>query len=363
MSDVLLNPGPVNVSDRVRAALVRGDVCHREPEVAATLAETRELLLDLFDPGHAFDAVFFTGSGTAAVEAVVSSTPAAGAKLLVIENGVYGERMTTMAERHGIETARLTSAWHERPDLERLDAMLRADRAIDTVALVHNETTTGLLNPVREVGEIVRRHDRVFLLDTVSGLAGETAELEDWGVDVAASTANKCIGGFPGISFAMVGHRVLESLRERGPARSLYLDLAFNHAAQAGGCGAFTPAVQILWALEAALAELADEGVAARIARFGRATALVREAAARLGLFLYLEPDLCSNTISSFRLPADVDYSELHARLKNRGFVIYAGQGPLAGEIFRVATMGSVSFTDYERFTGALAEVLGELRS
>jgi len=361
--EILLNPGPVNVSERVRAALGRGDVCHREPEVADALARTRELLLDVFDPGGEFDAVFFTGSGTAAVEAAVSSTPARGAKLLVVDNGVYGERIATMAARHAIETVRLTCAWTERPDLARIDAALGADPAIDTVALVHNETTTGLLNPVREVGEVVRRHGRVFLLDTVSGLGGENLDLDAWDVDLAASTANKCIGGIPGVSFVLVRKRTLERLRQQSSARSLYLDLAYNRHAQQGACGAFTPAVQVLWALEEALAELAEETVETRIERFGRATALVREAAARLGLGLYLAPELCSNTISSFRLPAGVSYTRLHDLLKTRGFVIYAGQGPLAGEIFRVATMGRVSLADYQRFTEVLREVLEEVRS
>jgi 2-aminoethylphosphonate-pyruvate transaminase len=357
MKQILLNPGPVNVSEKVRAALARGDACHREPEVAECLARTRACLLGLFDPRSRFDAVFFTGSGTAAVEAAVIAAPRAGRKLLVVANGVYGDRMDRIARAHGIATVRLESEWERPLDLERVE-QAAADPEVDVIALVHHETTTGLLNPVAAVGAAARRNSKLFILDTVSGLGGEDLDLDGCGVDLAAGTANKCLGGIPGISFVLVRKDALRRLGEV-PPRSLYLNVLANLEAQQGSCGAFTPAVQVLWALEAALAELTEEGVNARMARFRRMSTLLREGIPPLGFQRLLAPALLSNTITSFRLPRGIGYPELHDGLKRRGFVIYAGQGPLAGRIFRVATMGRVEEEDYRRFLQALAEVVG----
>ncbi|MEW6777027.1 MAG: aminotransferase class V-fold PLP-dependent enzyme, partial [Bdellovibrionota bacterium] len=358
MKHILLNPGPVNVSERVRSALLRGDACHREPEIAGLVASCRNLLLKLFDPTNEFDAVFFTGSGTAAVEAAIASTPHAGSQMLVVDNGVYGDRIAQIAQVHDIEIHRLKRHWDEWPDVKEIDRILSLDKAIDTVALVHHETTTGLLNPVREVGEVVRRHGRKFVLDAVSSLGGEELDLAGWGVDVAASTANKCVCGIPGISFVLVRKTTLDDIR-RSPKRSLYLNIPFNRDAQERECGAFTPAIQVLWALEEALKEFLEETVRGRITRYKKASGLIRRRAAEMGLGLYLKDEgRLSNTITSFHLPEGKNYAHLHDELKRRGFIIYAGQGPLAGKIFRVANMGQVAESDYVRFLDELGGLL-----
>lgn len=358
MNEILLNPGPVNVSERVRAALAKGDACHREEEVAESLAGTRRVLLQLFDPHEAFEAVFFTGSGTAALEAAVIAAPGKGGKLCVVENGVYGERISKIARANGIEVAALKGEWTKRPDLGALEKLLTSDPAVDSVAMVHHETTTGLLNPVREVGALAKTHGKRFVLDTVSGLGGEEIDLDLWGVDFAASTANKCLCGLPGISFVLARKAALEQTREN-PVRSLYLDVRGNLEAQRNSCGAFTPAVQVLWALEEALHELAEETIEMRIARFRKVAGRLREGITALGLNLLLkEAALLSNTITAFELPAKIAYETLHDELKKKGFVIYAGQGPLADKVFRVANMGHVSDTAYERFLEELGAIL-----
>ena len=165
----LLNPGPVNVSPRVQQALLRGDLCHREEEFSDLLVAIRTKLLRAFAPRD-YTAVPVSGSGTLAVEAMVSSAMPEGRKLLVINNGVYGERMLRMAEAHRIPTVELRYNWTERPDLSQIESTLQADPTIHAVALVHHETTTGLLNLVNEVGAITRRAGRWLLLDAVSAL-------------------------------------------------------------------------------------------------------------------------------------------------------------------------------------------------
>jgi len=354
---ILLNPGPVNVSDRVRAAAARGDACHREPEIAATVAHVRELLVSSFASAESFDAVLITGSGTAAVEAATIAAVGPGRKLAVVDNGVYGDRILQIAASHAIATVRLAARWDRRPDPAALDELLTRDATIEAVALVHHETTTGLLNPVREIGAVTRRHGKRLVLDAVSSLGGEPLQLDEWGVDLAAATANKCICGLPGMSFVLIRSSLLTALRHQ-PPRSVYLDLARNLDAQRDSCGAFTPAIQILWALEAALEELREETVAARQARFARVSAHLRDGIEQAGAPCYLPRALYGHTISSFAVPPTTDYQTIHRRCHEAGFVIYAGQGPLAGSIFRVANMGQVSDEQYDRF---LTTIVGAL--
>jgi 2-aminoethylphosphonate-pyruvate transaminase len=353
---ILLNPGPVNVSPRVQQALLRGDLCHREEEFSDLLMAIRTKLLRAFAPSG-YTAVPLSGSGTLAVEAMVSSALPEGRKLLVINNGVYGERMLRMAEAHCIPAIELRYDWTERPDLGQIEKTLTADPTIAAVALVHHETTTGLLNLVKEVGAITKRAGRLLLLDTVSALGSEELDLVRDGVDLCACTANKCIQGLPGVAFVLVRDEVMHAIQAY-PRRSLYLHLPVHWEAHERRSIPFTPSVQAWYALDEALDELLEEGVAARVRRYHAAAALLREGFARLGLRLMLPPAYLSNSITSMFLPEGVTYPQLHDRLKERGFVIYEGQGKLQTSIFRVANMGHLTLDDFRRFLSALEEVL-----
>jgi 2-aminoethylphosphonate-pyruvate transaminase len=350
---ILLNPGPVNVSPRVTAALGRGDICHREPECYALLERIRCRLLEAFAPSGAFRSVLITGSGTAAVEAAVSSVLSPEGRLVIVANGVYGERMASMAAAHRLPHTVVRGEWMAAPDAAAVERAVR-EPGVEAVAVVHHETTTGFLTPVGEIGAIARRHGKLLLVDAVAGLAGDALDLEAVGADLVAGTSGKCIQGLPGIGFVLVRAAVLERLRAH-PPRSLSLSLA-TYAANAMP---FTPAVQIAYALDEALAELLEEGVAARIGRYARAAGLLRAGFARLGLECVLPSERRSNTITALRMPAGQTYTSLHDGLKERGFVVYEGQGRLAAELFRVANMGAIATADFERFLTALGAVLG----
>jgi 2-aminoethylphosphonate-pyruvate transaminase len=355
---VLLNPGPVNVSPRVRQALLRGDLCHREEEFSDLLVAIRTKLLRAFAPRD-YTAVPVSGSGTLAVEAMVSSAVPEGRKLLVINNGVYGERMLRMAEAHRIPTVELRDEWTERPDLARLESALKEDPTIHAVALVHHETTTGLLNLVKEVGAITRRAGRRLLLDAVSALASEELDPARDGVDLCACTANKCIQGLPGVSFVLARDEAMAEM-SRYPRRSLYLHLPLHWEAQEKRGIPFTPSVQTWYALDEALDELLEETVAKRIRRHQAAARLLRDGFARLGLKFLLPSHLHSNSLTSLLLPEGMTYPVIHDGLKERGFVIYEGQGKLQTGIFRVANMGHLTLDDFRQFLAALEEVLRE---
>jgi 2-aminoethylphosphonate-pyruvate transaminase len=298
-----------------------------------------------------------TGSGTAALEAAVTSSVSATGKMLVVRNGVYGDRIAAMARAGRIPVAEVEAAWTERPAVDGVAERLAADPAIETVALVHHETTTGLLNPVREIGRVVRAAGRLFLVDSISGLGGEEIDVEADGIDLCVGTANKSIQGLPGMSFVLVRAAVVDRLATH-PARSVYLHIPTLHAAEAAGSVPFTAAVQVAYAFDAALAELLEEGVANRIARYRQAAEHLRGAFAAMGLEFVLPAALRANGLTSLWLPSGVPYADLHDALKTRGFVIYAGQGRLAREVFRVANMGHLTRADFDRFIDALGAVL-----
>jgi 2-aminoethylphosphonate-pyruvate transaminase len=353
---ILLNPGPVNVSPRVTAALARGDMCHREPEMNELLARIRRRLLDAFAPRGEFGAVLVTGSGTAALETAVTSALSATGRLLVVSNGVYGERIAAMAAAARLPHTVVETSWTSPPDVARLAAEAAA-ADVEAIAVVHHETTTGLLNPVAEVGRVARAHKKLLLVDSVSGLAGDALDFEAVGADLVVGTGGKCIQGFPGLSFVLVRESVVPRLLQY-PRRSLYLSLANYWEAQERSTTPFTPAVQIAYALDEALAELLEEGVDRRIARYAAAAALLRRGFTRLGLQCIVPAERQSNTITALRIPPGQTYATLHDGLKRRGFVIYEGQGKLRDEVFRIANMGQLATADFERCLAALGEVL-----
>jgi len=265
--------------------------------------------------------------------------------------------MVQIAEAQAIEVDVVEHEWTEPASPERLAAALAADPRIRAVAAVHHETTTGLLNPVRELAQVCRDAGVPLLLDGVSALAGETSDLAGWGVGAVACTANKCVRGLPGVSFVLFQRELLDYDYIPGSQRSVYLDLRTYVREQEQGGVPFTPAVQITFALREALRELLEEGVAQRVAAMAAAAAQIRAGLEGLGLELLLPPERRSNTITTVLLPSGWTYEALHDALAGEGFVVYAGQGELRRHAFRIANMGLVSLAEYAR----LIEVLGEL--
>lgn len=354
---MLLNPGPVNVSDRVRQALHRPDICHRESEFTELLQGIKAKLLKAFVPGAEADyaAVVITGSGTAAVESAVMSSIPHGKRMLIINNGIYGERISQMVGLHRLGVSELKYEWTAKPDPERLRLALRQHPEVHGVAMVHHETTTGLLNPVKDIAEVVDSQNRVFIVDAVSALAGETIDIAGSHMYMVAGTAGKCIQGFPGVSFVLVRKGFLERMRTY-PKRSWYLHLTHYVDDQGQGTIPFTPAVQIYYAFDEALNELLEEGVTKRIMRYKKMAVVIRERMAKLGIKPVLTPDRQSNSITAYYLPEGLAYQTLHDRLKAQGYVIYAGQGNLENRIFRVANMGALTETQFTGFLDAFEQ-------
>ena len=358
---ILLNPGPVNVSDRVRQALMRPDICHRESDFIDLLQGIREKLLRLFAPGGEYVALLITGSGTAAVEAAVTSCLAPGRRLMVIKNGVYSQRIAAMAAAHKIQAMELPGEWDQRFDVEPVAVALRQNSSIQAVAVVHHETSTGMINPVKEIGAIAKKAGRYLFIDGVSSLAGEELDFNACNVGVIAGSAGKCIQGFPGVGFVLVRRDLMEQMvnYER---RTVYLHLPTYYKEQEEGSVPFTPAVQVYYGFDEALNELLEEGVANRIARYRRMARTLRNWMRAIRMKFYLREPLWSSTVTAFNLPEGVYYDQLHDLLRERGYVIYAGQAQLAERIFRVANMGALTEADINGFLSAFEAVLPEAK-
>jgi 2-aminoethylphosphonate-pyruvate transaminase len=359
---ILLNPGPANTSREVREALVTPDLCHREPEFFEVMRDCRERLVRLAEVGDGFAAVLFTGSGTAAVEAAVCSAVPVDGGLLVVDNGVYGDRLLKIARAHGIITRAVSYdvATAARPADVR--AALQAEPRLTHVAVVHHETTTGVLNPVADIVRVAAAEGRRVLVDAMSSLFGEPLDVAQDGIDFVMASANKCLQGVPGISFVLARRRALEALRGR-PARSVYLDLFNHYVTQEQDNTPFTPAVQVLHAMRQALRELEKEGVRERIARYAENARVLRTGMTTLGFEMLVADGSRSSILTTFKLPAGVTYDPLHDAMKRRGYIIYAGQGDIRKYAFRVSNMGTLTPSDMRGVVEAFAASLAEVRA
>lgn len=350
----LLNPGPVTLTERVRRAQLGPDLCHREPEFTELQQEVRRGLESIYeDARDDYTAVLLTGSGTAAVEAMVSSLVPRDGKALVAANGIYGERIAAMLQAHGKRFEVVQSAWTEPMNLAEVERRLTANSGITHVLAVHHETTTGRLNDLKSLGGLCRRRRVALLLDTVSSFGGERIDFRGWNIEACAATANKCLHGVPGIAFVLVRR---DALKSRGSgANTLYLDL-FRHAdAQDRGSTLFTPAVQSLYALREALRELHQEGGwRRRHERYRKLSAMLRRDLLQAGFRLLIDEAACSCILTAFDLPPGLAFDDLYAPLKEAGFVIYPGQKTLESKIFRIAVMGDLTPADIAEFTVAL---------
>ncbi|UCH43078.1 MAG: alanine--glyoxylate aminotransferase family protein [Dehalococcoidales bacterium] len=355
---IIFSPGPANISERVRQALTMPDIGHREEEMSQLLGDVKALLAKALKlDNRNYEIVVFSGSGTLAIEALITSLSGWEKTLFIISNGIYGERARDVALTYGIKFEELKLEWGKPPDLTAVGEEISRDD-IGGVYLIHHETTTGLINPLKEVAQLARKYGKLVLCDTISSLAGEHIDF-DWGLDGVVGTANKCFRGVPGVSFAILSQNFLNVTRKR-ERRTYYSDLLTHLERETTKNETpFTPPVHTLFAFREALRETLDEGVENRIAHYRDISRLLREGLKDTGLRLYLPEALYSNTMTSVYLPSGMTYEELHDEIKKRGFVIYNSQGQLRGTVFMLGVVGLINSQDIMDFLTVLKEVLG----
>ncbi len=381
---LLFTPGPLTTSAPTKAAMLR-DLGSRDPAFLRVVAEVRARLLALGGAragpagsasggggGGGYECVITQGSGTMGVESVLgSAVPRAerGGRLLVAVNGAYGERMLRIARALGVEAAGVAFPERGPVDVARVMQEVRAAsaaaRPFSHVAVVHHETTAGVLNDVGALGAALAAHDAraSLIVDSMSAFGAYPLDLRASNVHFLVSSSNKCIEGVPGFSFALCARDRLEACGAPGQARSLALDLHAQWAGlQATGEFRFTPPVHALLAFRQALDELeAEGGPAGRLARYEANAAALLRGMAELGFAPYVAAPHQGCIITTFLVPDDARFvfRDVYSALERRGFVIYPGKTTKA-ESFRLGSIGRLFPSDMEALVAALRDVLRE---
>ena len=346
--ELLLNPGPVPVSDAVRAAMDEPMISHRSVAFEAVYRRVQDGLDYVFEhstpsgrsTATAGTSLALNGTATMGMEAAVANLVGPDSSVVALVNGKFGRRFARIADRY-CSVTRVEADWGTSFDL---DAVARTvDDDTDLVTMVHNETSTGVLNPVPEVGEVAADHGARFVVDGVTSIGGDEFRIDDWNVDVAVTDAQKCLAAPPGISAVYVTVDTEDAIDgERAP---FYEDLD-RHLRKAGDDQTpFTSAVPLFRAMATALEAIRQEGMPDRIARHSRQAGAFRKGFSAMGLDLFSRPEgqsRYSNTVTAVSLPESVrsDPDEFFAAVADRNVSISGGQGHLGGDIFRVSNMG-----------------------
>ncbi|MDD2440041.1 MAG: alanine--glyoxylate aminotransferase family protein [Methanosarcinaceae archaeon] len=342
---LLMMPGPVPVAPRVLRAMSKPMINHRSPEFAAIYDDCREVLADVFQTKN--DICIISGSGTAGMEAAIGSVVESEDRVVSIENGKFGERFKDLAGLYG-QVDPLEIEWGKPVDLEMLEEKLEA--GAKAVTLVHNETSTGILNPAPEIGKLAKKYGALFIMDGVTSLGGDEVKVDEWGVDLAVVGSQKCIAAPPGLAMVSVSEKALEAM-EAVKKRPYYLDLkAYKKSGDKARTETpYTPAIPLFYGLQEALQLVKEEGMEARIKRHSLLSEAVRAAMAEMNLEMFPklnEYSSYSNTVSAMKAPKGLDGEEIKKEMKKRGIIIAGGQAHLKGQIFRIGSMGNVSSRD-----------------
>ena len=355
---LLFTPGPVNVKGNVRMAICKEDICHREEDFDFLLQSIEGKLLQLFEIKRTTDyrAVVITGSGTAANESMLSS--AVGNKnILIISNGEFGERLFHISEVHNKNTFVLKFGWGEKFDLEKIETFIKINK-IDVIAMVHHETSSGLLNPIEEVGKLAKAYNTLFIVDCVSSAGAEPIDLEKCNISFCSSSSSKAISSYPGLSFVVGKKKEFEKLKDI-QAKTMYLSLyKFYHFIHSISQTPNTPAVPLFYALEQALENILQEGVSNHHRNLLNRANILRMGMKKLGLkFLIDENDMCS-VLTTVYMPEYIEVGILRQKLREKKIIIYEGKGVFKDKVFQVGNIGELSLTEIQFFLDTLQEIL-----
>ena len=356
----LFTPGPLTTSKTVKQAMLE-DMGSRDHAFVKAIREIRSELLKL---GHVsqekgYESVIIQGSGTFGVESVISSVVRPDDILLVLANGAYGERIIKMAGYHRLNLQILRFEEDQVVSPETTDQYLQRHPEVTHVAVIHCETTTGLFNPVESLGQVCKKHNKVFIVDAMSSFGGVEVDIEKWQIDFLMSSSNKCIEGVPGFAFAIC--KKTELLKAKGQARSLSLDLYDQWVGlETNGQFRFTPPTLSLMAFRQALHELEQEGgVKAREERYKTNKRILDAGMTELGFKQYLDPSIQGHIISSFLYPSDpsFNFESFYSKLNDRGCIIYPGKLSKTNA-FRIGNIGQIFPDDVRYLLECIKEVI-----
>ncbi len=359
---ILLNPGPVTTTDSVKFSQVVPDICPRETEFGQLMEYVSTELTRLAADPAIYTTVLFGGSGTAAVESMLTSAVENDA-MIIVNNGAYGKRMCQIAEAYGISYLEFNSPPDHAVDLKALERMIQtSDLTVSHLAVVHNETTTGLLNDIKAIGELCKRHRIDMMVDAMSSFAAIPMEMKEMNIRYLACSSSKNLQGMAGVSFVIAERSKLDSLKHNKP-RNYYLNLYAQYKYFSENLQMrFTPPVQTLYALKQAIEEIKLEGVKGRYERYVKSWETLVGGITSLGL-TYIVPEACHSKIITAIVEPDCagyDFQRMHDYFYNEGIMIYPGK--LDGlKTFRIANIGDITYKDIETFLELLERYLGSI--
>ena len=358
----IMLPGPVTIHPRVLSAMSKPMINHRGEEFGQIYDYCVKNLRDIFRTKN--DLFILTGSGTCAMEAALGNLLNGNDKILVITNGKFGERFKELGERYG-ELVSLEYEWGKSIDLEDVKAKID-EGDVKAVTLVHNETSTGIINPAPEIGKLAKEKGALFIMDGVSSIGGNDVYVDDWDVDIAVFGSQKCLAAPPGLSAISIGKKAWEFI-EDCKNRPYYTDLLKyrGSASKKPPQTPYTPAVSLFFALEEAIKIFLEEGIEENIERHRKYSDAIRVAIMEMRLTMF--PQLnghshYSNTVNAINLPEGIKEAEVKKKMQEKGIIISGGQGRLKDKIFRIGTMGYLSPEDMVNAVSALELVLKDLK-
>lgn len=356
---LIMIPGPVMLHPRVLQAMSKQMINHRDKEFSAIYDECRSTLQDILKTRN--DTYVLTGSGSCSMEAAISNL-VKGDRVVSIVNGKFGERFRDIATRYG-EVTSLEFEWGTPIDLGKVEDAL--SKGAKVITMVHNETSAGVKNPAEEVGKLARKYDALFVLDTITSAGGDLVEVDKWGVDIAVTGAQKCLGAPSGLSSVSVSKKAWDSMVKNPP---YYLDLKkYKKSAEAERSETpYTPSITLFYGMVEAMRIINEEGIENRIARHIKGAEAVRAAARALDLELYPVTDahtVLSNTVTAIKIPAGITDKDLRGTMKANGVQIAGGQDRLKGKIFRIPTMNAFTEDDLIRTIDLLGRTLAQFKA
>ena len=358
--NVLLNPGPSTTTDTVKLAQIVPDICPREKEFVGLMKGLREDITKIVhgDPNK-FTTVLFCGSGTINIDVCLNSLLPEGKKVLVVDNGAYSTRAVHICEYYNLPHIDLKFPINQRPNLEVIEETLKNNKDIYIVHTTHNETGTGLLNPIREIGALAHKYGAIFTVDTTSSLAMIPIDIEKDNIDFCMASAQKGITAMTGLSFIIGNVNEIKKSKDY-PKRSYYCNLyrQYDYFEKTGEMN-FTPPVQTIYATIQALKEYYQEGERAKWERHTRVFNALHKGLDRLGFKDYIPRDIQSGLVVAALYPDDDnwDFIKIHDYCYERGFTIYPGKVENKG-MFRLCALGAIDVADIEAFFVIFEEAL-----
>ncbi|QQG49450.1 MAG: alanine--glyoxylate aminotransferase family protein [archaeon] len=360
--NLIMLPGPTNVSDRVMQAMLGPIINHRGDSFRALFKGVTEKARHLFQTDG--DVVIFSASGTGGVEAAVWNLIRPGDVALVPVFGEFSARLAETVEMAGGTAVRVKADSGAVPPFEEVRAAAEKTGPFKALFLVHNETSTGVAAPyLKEAALLAKKHGAFSVIDAISSLGGYAIPVDEWGVDVCITGSQKCIAAPPGLALLSVSERVVQFLKG-SPPKTRYFEIPRYLEYAARGETPFTPALPLVYALDEALKELLEEGLARRVERHDRMSALLYDGLGGMGLKPVAEKAVRSRTVIASYYPPGIEDAAFRKSLAHdKGIVVAGGFGPFAGKVFRVGCMGQINEEFVSRTLKAIGETLAIRKS